>query len=151
MIRKDACWAISNIMVGTQSQVQEVIDAGIVDKLVFVLDQDDAAVRWEVARAISNALVDKCDAYLPQVEQLVEKGCIEAMIQLLQTSKGDQLPAPALRTLTSVVQLGKQKQELENLEVNPYLENFQEQGFRERLQLIETSFDYELEKAVASL
>jgi len=157
-IRKDTCWAIANIMAGSQSQVQRVIDAGIVPKLIYILGHDSSEIRREAAYSFSNALAAKHNtclpqdkAYLPQVEQLVQHGCIEAMLQILQNCDDKRLLALAIGTLKNVVQLGEQKQGLENLETNPYLENLLEQDGFTVLELMQDSEDDDVKEAAVRL
>ena len=49
--RKEACWAISNITAGTPGQIQAIIDAGVVPKLVEMLHGSDFDIQKEVAWA----------------------------------------------------------------------------------------------------
>lgn len=54
-IKKEACWAISNITAGNREQIEEVICAGIIPDLVRLLQTGEFDVKREAAWAISNA------------------------------------------------------------------------------------------------
>ncbi|ANM66161.1 ARM repeat superfamily protein [Arabidopsis thaliana] len=54
-IKKEACWTISNITAGNADQIQAVIDAGIIQSLVWVLQSAEFEVKKEAAWGISNA------------------------------------------------------------------------------------------------
>ena len=38
---KEAAWAVSNVLAGTQVQIQQVVDKGLLEHLVFVLTTED--------------------------------------------------------------------------------------------------------------
>ncbi|XP_076881458.1 importin subunit alpha-1b-like isoform X2 [Bidens hawaiensis] len=54
-IKKEACWAISNITAGNKEQIQAVIEAGLIAPLVFLLQNAEFDIKKEAAWAISNA------------------------------------------------------------------------------------------------
>ncbi len=53
-IRKEACWTLSNITAGTQTQIQSVIDYNLVPPLIFLLGTGDYKTRREAVWALSN-------------------------------------------------------------------------------------------------
>jgi len=79
-IRKEACWAISNITAGNRSQIQAVIKAQIIPHLVTLLQYSDFDVKKEAACAISNAISYGSPK---QIRYLVDCHIIEPMCKLL--------------------------------------------------------------------
>lgn len=55
-VRKEACWAISNITAGTPLEVEWCLDQGVFEKLVHCLVVDNTEVKKEAIWALSNAL-----------------------------------------------------------------------------------------------
>ncbi|KAJ1370140.1 hypothetical protein KIN20_031802 [Parelaphostrongylus tenuis] len=51
---KECCWLISNIIAGTQSQIQAVIDAGIMPFILEVLNSGDFKCQFEASWAVAN-------------------------------------------------------------------------------------------------
>ena len=72
-IRKEACWAISNITSGTKDQIQCVLDANIVPPLVELLKNAELDIKKEAAWAISNLTIS---GNKTQVAYLVTQGVI---------------------------------------------------------------------------
>lgn len=72
-IQKEACWTLSNISAGTVTQIQKVIDSGIMIHIVALArsKETDSEVRSEASWVVLNASSCGSDA---QIEQLVEHG-----------------------------------------------------------------------------
>ncbi|KAG8946029.1 Importin alpha subunit (Karyopherin alpha subunit) (Serine-rich RNA polymerase I suppressor protein) [Tulasnella sp. 424] len=79
MIRENACWAASNVAAGSLSQVNALLNDGLLLILVAIVkDKDEVEKpRNEATRALAN-LVDKALVHPELVEPLIEGGCIEA-------------------------------------------------------------------------
>lgn len=81
-IQKEACWTLSNIAAGTISQIQAVIDSGVVPPLVELVSDPntDKEVRSEACWVVLNATSCGSDE---QIETLVEEGCVNVLGVLL--------------------------------------------------------------------
>ncbi|KAG2331252.1 hypothetical protein Bca4012_019175 [Brassica carinata] len=79
-IKKEACWAISNITAGSSNQIQAVIEAGVLQALVWVLQNAEFEVKKEAAWGISNATTGGTH---DQIKFMVSKGCIRPICDLL--------------------------------------------------------------------
>ncbi|KAJ4750054.1 Importin subunit alpha [Rhynchospora pubera] len=79
-IKKEACWTISNITAGNRDQIQAVINAGIINPLVALLQTAEFDIKKEAAWAISNATSGGTSE---QIQFLVAQGCIKPLCDLL--------------------------------------------------------------------
>ncbi|KEH32655.1 armadillo/beta-catenin-like repeat protein [Medicago truncatula] len=79
-IKKDACWIISNIVVGNRERIQAVIEAGLIAPLVNLLQNAELAIKKEAACALRNATSDGTHE---QIKYLVSHGCIKPLCDLL--------------------------------------------------------------------
>lgn len=70
-LRKEVAWALSNITAGNQSQIQAVIDAGLVPALIELLRNGDGKTQKEATWAVSNFT---CGGSLDQIAYLVREG-----------------------------------------------------------------------------
>ena len=102
-IRKDVCWAISNVCAGTVHQIQSVIGAGLVPDLIGLMRSSDSDVHREAAWCIGNMA---CQGNPQQVQWLIDQKVIPAVCDLL-TSKDPRLLLILLETLENFIKLGK--------------------------------------------
>ena len=83
-VQKEAVWTLSNIIAGTQLQIQSVISSELVPLLVNLLAKGEFRVQKEVAFAITNFtsggnteqmqyLIDTCQAIKPMCDLLDTK------------------------------------------------------------------------------
>lgn len=79
-IRKEAVWFLSNITAGNQAQVQAVIDAGLLPKIIENLSKGEFQTQKEAAWAISNLTIS---GNREQVAQLIQDGAIPPFCDLL--------------------------------------------------------------------
>jgi hypothetical protein len=81
-IQKEACWTLSNIAAGTISQIQAVIESGVIPPLVELVSDPntDKEVRSEACWVVLNATSCGSDE---QIETLVEEGCVNVLGVLL--------------------------------------------------------------------
>ncbi|KAJ3634516.1 hypothetical protein Zmor_011997 [Zophobas morio] len=90
-VRKDACWALSNITAGTFEQVLSAVQANVVPGLVRCLRDEDHRVRKEAgepsAWAVSNA-AHVNNSPSPQSQEIiayfVEQGAIGGLLTVLE-------------------------------------------------------------------
>lgn len=79
-ICKEAVWFLSNITAGNQSQVQAIIDAGLLPKIIQNLSKGEFQTQKEAAWAISNLTIS---GSREQVAQLIQEGVIPPFCELL--------------------------------------------------------------------
>nr|VDD16704.1 unnamed protein product [Brassica rapa] len=79
-IKKEACWAISNITAGNTSQIQQVIEAGIIQPLIYMLHTAEFEIKREAVWAVSNLT---SGGNHDQIKFLVDQGCIKPLCDLL--------------------------------------------------------------------
>ena len=101
-IKKEACWAVSNITAGNKDQIQAVIDAEIVPPLVSLLGTAEFDIKKEAAWALSNATTGGTH---PQIRYLVAQGCIKPMCDLLACSDA-RIITVALEGLENILKVG---------------------------------------------
>merc|ERR1712060_614225 len=115
-IRKESCWAISNITAGNREQIQEVMSNGLIPPVIHLLQTADFDIKKEAAWAVSNATSGGSPQ---QVDYLVECGCIKLMVDLM--SMGDaKIIGVALEAIENILKVGKQKQQEQALADNPF-------------------------------
>lgn len=79
-IRKEAVWFLSNITAGNQSQVQAVIDAGLLPKIIDNLSHGEFQTQKEAAWAVSNLTIS---GNREQVAELIKANAIPPFCNLL--------------------------------------------------------------------
>ncbi|WVZ97769.1 hypothetical protein U9M48_043282 [Paspalum notatum var. saurae] len=79
-IKIGACFAISKIAAGNNEQIQAVINANIIPRLVHLLPIAEFDIRKFAARAISNATSGGTH---DQIKYLVAQGCIKPLCDML--------------------------------------------------------------------
>lgn len=86
-IRKDACWAISNITAGTTLQIQEVIDSNIFPEILKIIKNDqDNQVKKEAIWIFGNALSCGSNA---QIKYLYEMNILPFLCKLVNSNDAD--------------------------------------------------------------
>ncbi|KAF2368437.1 Armadillo [Trinorchestia longiramus] len=88
-IRKEAAWALSNILAGTAQQINEVMKAGILAELLYILD--DPEETRQVGREASWCLSNICNGGSEGIiDELVVAGTISTMLGYLRKHIDDQ-------------------------------------------------------------
>ena len=107
-IQKEACWTLSNIAAGTVDQIQAVINSGSIPPLVKLVKdkKTDQEVRSEACWVVLNATSCGSD---PQIEVLVEEGCVSVLGVLLSEAT---MVMMALEGLERVLQVEETREML---------------------------------------
>lgn len=96
---KECCWLISNIIAGTQSQIQAVIDAGIMPFIIEVLRTGDFKCQFEASWAVANLAQG---GNSKQILTLLQDNAIPALCSALKQTNVDLLNN-ALETLYTLL------------------------------------------------
>ena len=80
-LRKEATWAVSNVMAGSEAQIQAALDAGAVPALLSHLQHAEWEVKKEACWALSNATSGGSAA---QIAFLVGHGAVGPMARMLE-------------------------------------------------------------------
>ncbi|RZC89128.1 hypothetical protein C5167_030818 [Papaver somniferum] len=106
-IKRETCWAISNITAGNVDQIQAVIEANIVGPVLHLLRHAEFEIKKEAAWAIANALYR---AVNEQIRYLVEQGCISPLCNLL-TCPDPEIVMICLEGLENILKVGESDKE----------------------------------------
>jgi hypothetical protein len=101
-IKKEACLAISNITAGTPDQIQMVINAEIIPKLIYILSSAEFEIQKEAAWAISNIISEGTSE---QVAYVVSQGALPPIFKLLHCLD-DQVASAILDNLENILKMG---------------------------------------------
>ncbi|KAK6055712.1 Armadillo/beta-catenin-like repeat protein [Cooperia oncophora] len=128
---KECCWLVSNIIAGTQSQIQAVIDAGIMPFIIEVLRSGDFKCQFEASWAVANLAQG---GNSKQILTLLQDNAIPALCSALKQSNVDLLnnALETLYTLLTTVstcipeRLDEVREAVEEADGLDYLERLQE-------------------------
>lgn len=73
---KVACQTIAGISYGGAAQIQAVIEANIIPRLVYHLQHGTWGIKEEAAKAVAKSTID---ASPPQIQYLVNQGCLQLL------------------------------------------------------------------------
>ncbi|KAE8676684.1 Importin subunit alpha-1 [Hibiscus syriacus] len=128
IIKREACWAISNITAGNA-----VIDVGIIAPLVHLLENSEFEIRKEAAWAISNAT---CGGNLEQIKFLLGEGCIILCDLLLCLDPGTVVIC--LEALENILKIGEARKNMgDSMEVNLYAQLIDDAGGLEKIEILQ--------------
>lgn len=82
-LRKEICWALSNITAGTVEQVQAVVDQGLVTLLIDAMSGCELFIRKEACWAISNILFH-CTTRLDWLKIMINGRLVDALNNYLE-------------------------------------------------------------------
>jgi hypothetical protein len=99
-IRKEACWALSNITAGNVQQIQSVIDAGLIPPVINLANNGDYDIRKEAIWCLCNATTA---ANLTQINYLISAGIITALCGNLSNDGDARLLVVVLEGIQSII------------------------------------------------
>ncbi|XP_021734485.1 importin subunit alpha-4-like [Chenopodium quinoa] len=148
-IKKEACWTISNITAGNKAQIQAVIEAGLVQPLVQLLQNAEFDIKKEAAWAISNATSGGSP---DQIRFLVTQGCIKPLCDLL-ICPDPRIVTVCLEGLENILKVGEADKEMGmNGGVNIYAQMIDECEGLDKIENLQTHDNHDIyEKAVKVL
>ncbi|CAH8273444.1 unnamed protein product [Arabidopsis lyrata] len=148
-IKKEACWTISNITAGNANQIQAVIEAGIIQSLVWVLQSAEFEVKKEAAWGISNATSGGTH---DQIKFLVSQGCIKPICDLL-TCPDLKVITVCLEALENILVVGEAEKNLGHTgDDNLYAQMIDEADGLEKIENLQSHDNIDIyEKAVKIL
>lgn len=148
-IKKEACWTISNITAGNVDQIQAVIQAGIIQPLVLLLQNAEFEIKKEAAWAISNATSGGTPE---QIKFLVSQGCIKPLCDLLNCPD-PRIVTVCLEGLENILKVGEAEKNMGNGEnVNLYAQLVDDAEGLEKIENLQSHDNNEIyEKAVKIL
>lgn len=82
-LRKEMCWALSNITAGTVEQTQAVVDAGLVALLVDAMSSYELFIRKEACWAVSNVLYH-CSVKFEWLKVLMDNNVVDSLQSYLE-------------------------------------------------------------------
>ena len=129
-IRKEACWAISNITAGNKNQIQQIIDANIIPPVIHLLSHAEFDVKKEAAWAISNATANGMPK---QIEYLVSRGCIPPLCALLTVAADPKTVGEAFQSLENILKVGEAAMRDKGLPENKMAQRVKNAGGLEKI------------------
>jgi hypothetical protein len=141
-IRKEACWAISNITAGTPAQIESVIQANIIPSMINVLRTDEFNVQKEATWALSNITNNGTKKH---THFLVHKGVLPPLCDILSCND-PRVVLVALEGLDNILKLG---QEVSDEGENRYCDIIEECGGLDKIEDLQRHENNEIyEKSV---
>lgn len=134
------CWTISNITAGSMYQIEAVLKANIVPRLIKLLRSDQWDIQKEAAWAISNAT---SGGTKEQVCRLVTMGCIPPLCALLE-STDPKVVTVALEGLDNILKIGAIDAQDNNLMFNKHARIIEEAGGVRSLEALWTHEQHEI-------
>jgi len=119
-LRRDICWAVSNITAGTYPQVEKFLNSSISDTMFDYLNDSDACVKREAVWVYSNV----CSAgVFEQCNKLVMKGLLVIICDFLNKENSDKILVPILELLKNILLAGEGSRSYDG--TNPFLSKFE--------------------------
>ena len=123
-VRKEACWAFSNITAGSVEHIQMVIENGVVSVLVDLVEYGrDSDVKKEAVWALSNMV---SGGKVDQIMYLVEQNILAAFVSLLEKGSDEKGIIVSLEGIKNVLECGRDS--IRFGDQNPFVEKIEENG-----------------------
>jgi len=150
-IRKEAAWALSNILAGNEYQVEEVFNyqkGRIVSILFHTIENDHFTVAKECTYALANA----CKAgSIHHLQDLVQRGIIEMLISSCEQNGEVQFLLRCISALDSILGEYKAMEQAFGSEYNDILNRIYNCKGNEVLELMQKHVDDSVYEAVSEL
>ena len=141
-IKKEACWAISNITAGTLEQIKMVYDQNIFPILTELVAKGDPKTRREACWALCNAT--SFYATSPElIKYFVSEGIIPALRSILEELDPKVLKV-ALDGIENILKAGEQEALRTENGMNPYAVIFEEERGADALWDLQSHDDNEV-------
>ncbi|KAI3990226.1 hypothetical protein MKX01_029204 [Papaver californicum] len=134
-VKRETCWAISNITAGNVDQIQAVIKANIIGPVVNLLRHEEFEIKKEAAWSITNA---SSGAVAEQIRYLVEQGCINPLCDLL-TCTDSRTVMVCLKGLENILRVGESDNKLgKTNEDNIYAQMIDDCGGLDKIEALQS-------------
>ncbi|PNX73541.1 importin subunit alpha-1-like protein [Trifolium pratense] len=118
----DACWALSYLSDGTNYKIQEIIEAGLCNRLVQLLQDPSASVLIPALRTVGN-IVTGDDT---QTQLMINLGVLHCLLRLLTHNHEKSIKKEACWTISNITAGTKEQiQMIEDSEGMEKIENLQ--------------------------
>jgi len=136
-IKKESCWALSNVVAGTSEQLNLFFKRErLVKKVTNLCRNGDFMIRKEAGWCLSNAM---CSATFEQLSILVDGGFIEAMVELLQHGQIEKALVMAMESLEGCLVGYNKHFDYPQYQSNPWVEKMEELGGLDCLENIQAT------------
>jgi len=117
MIRREACWILSNMLAGKEENTKSIFSEPVIDILLNILVHDDFAVIKEAIFCVSNGTAHANDEL---VQIMFDKGMIETLATVLKSCQDEDIISAALEAMDNILAVGMEMVD-NGAPCNPYL------------------------------
>eukprot|EP01016_Furgasonia_blochmanni_P009265 TRINITY_DN13835_c0_g1_i4.p1 TRINITY_DN13835_c0_g1~~TRINITY_DN13835_c0_g1_i4.p1 ORF type:complete len:531 (-),score=92.78 TRINITY_DN13835_c0_g1_i4:61-1593(-) len=123
-LRREACWALSNILVGTFEHVDAVFRTEIPKRLYQMMQLEEFNIKREATLCFTNAT---CNGGFIHMQAMSDLGVFDALVYMLDTNLDSKLLYSVLDAVDSFFAYGEQI--MTDLDaMNPYVKKFEDLG-----------------------
>ncbi|KAJ3438311.1 importin alpha [Anaeramoeba flamelloides] len=116
-LKKEICFTISNITAGTQPQISQVIETGLIEDILEVMQNSNHSIRQECCWILSNAINGGDDE---QVLNMINESLVEAFADFLEDTDS-KIIRICLESFEKILQLGDHISEIQGSDENKVL------------------------------